>query len=512
MELRHYLRVLERRKWVVIVTTAMTLGIVSAGTFLMVPVYSATATVRIAQVQGRVVDRYDLNYTERLINTYVELIRSRPFLEQVIERLELGIKPEQLEEMVKAEALVNTELLRITAESNDPATAMLTANTLGELLVEEGDRLYTGPGKSAGDFLLDQLTVTENRLRTDRERLQILLGDDSGADRSGEIEDLNTRIDVREQTYGNLLDAYEEAKLLDEARANSISVVEPAAIPEDPVKPSIPLNLTLGFLVGFASGIGLAFLFENFDMAVYVAEELEHVTKVPHLGSIPNLRVPSKLKGAPLLLRPNGKSSAGEAFRLLSSNLLSFESGWLPRTLMFTSVEADAGKSTILANLAVALAQAGRNVIVVDSDLRNPSLDRIFGVSNTQGLKNAIVQQENLSALIQQTKVPRVSVLTSGPLPHNPAELLALPRMREVIGDLANWADVVLLDSPPLSRYADAVVLAPSMAGVALVVGRGKVTGGQVERAVAQLTKVGAKKLGFIFNRADESEAEHRLP
>ena len=168
MELRHYLQILGRRKWVVIAVATVTLLVVGMGTYLATPMYSASVTARVAQVQDNSVSYYDLNYSERLINTYVELVRSRPFLERTIERLGLKIGTDSLAEAIKVEGIPNTELLRITAQSDDPGVASSIANTFGDLLIEQGGRLYSGEGKTAQEVVLDQLATVESGLASDR--------------------------------------------------------------------------------------------------------------------------------------------------------------------------------------------------------------------------------------------------------------------------------------------------------------------------------------------------------
>jgi capsular exopolysaccharide synthesis family protein len=266
--------------------------------------------------------------------------------------------------------------------------------------------------------------------------------------------------------------------------------------------------MTLAAFVGLLGGVGLALVLENLDLAIYSADELEQGSQAPLLGSVPNLKAPRKFRTGPLLLRRNGQSAGSEAFRVLRTNVLSLGIDGPPKKLLVTSVEPGAGKSTVVANLAVALAQSGRKVVVVDSDLRDPCLDKVFSVPDDFGLSNAIFDRGRFSFGLRETKVPGVSVLPSGPLPPNPTELLGFSKTGELIGQLANEADVVLLDSPPLQSYADASVLAPLVDGVVLVVARGRVSGGQIQRAVAQLVKVGAKQLGFVFNRAESSEGD----
>jgi succinoglycan biosynthesis transport protein ExoP len=510
MELRRYLQILERRKWIVILVAVVTLLVVGVGTCLATPAYSAFVTVRVAQVQDSSVSYYDLNYSDRLINTYVELVRSRPFLEQTIQRLGLGISAEDLGRSIEVEAIPSTELLRITAESEDPVAAVDIADTLGRLLIEQGGRLYSGEGKTAEEVVLEQLTAVENEMASDRSRLLALLADQDNADHTVEIRGLRARISVGEETRSKVLDSYAEAKLADVARANSVSIVEPAVAPYAPSRPKVALNLTLGVVVGLMSGVGLAFLLENLDLAIYSSDELEEGAEMPLLGTVPNLKAPRKFRSRPLLLRRNGHSTAGEAFRVLRTNILSLGSGTAPKTLLITSVDPGAGKSTVLVNLAVSLAQSGRKVVAVDSDLRDPCLDKIFGVPDDFGLSNAVFDRGGFNLGLRDTRVSGLRVLPSGPLPPNPTELLEFSRTRELVNQLAEEADVVLLDSPPLRSFADASVLATLVDGVVLVVARGRISGRQIERAMAQLAKVGAREVGLVFNKAEDGEDSYQ--
>jgi succinoglycan biosynthesis transport protein ExoP len=505
MELLSYIEILKRRFWVILVTTIVTVAIVGAGTFLMTPVYSASAVVRIAQVQDSSVSYYDLNYTERLMNTYAHLLESRPFLEEVIQRLGLNITSVELAKLIKIEALANTELLTITVENTNPGLAMGIANTLGDLLVEQRENLYTGQGRSAREILEDQLTVVEENLSADRASLQKLLNEGADPEQSGIVQDLNNRIQIQEQTYATLLNEYEQAQIAEAARANSVSVVEPAVIPEEPSKPRKVLNITLGALVGLAGGIGLAFIFENLDLGIYSAEELEKVAKVPLLGSIPNLNLAGKTPQRAILLMGNRQPGSREAFRILRTNVHAQILREAARKLLVTSAEKGVGKSTVLANLAVAMSQTGRKVVIIDSNFRNPCLHDVFGISNDWGLSTMITRPRRTSSVTQlaKTKFPGVSLLTSGPLPPNPAERVSSLQMQKVLAELILETDFVLLDSPAILDYADSAALASMVDGVVLVAARGESTEDGIQKALQQIDTVGAKLIGVIFNKVE---------
>lgn len=194
-------------------------------------------------------------------------------------------------------------------------------------------------------------------------------------------------------------------------------------------------------------------------------------------------------------------SPVSEAYRTLRTNILFASLDNPLNTLLITSTDPGEGKSTTLANLAVVMAQAGNRVMVVDCDLRRPSLHRIFGVKNTAGLTTMMVEGQAMSQPpIQDTGVPNLSIITSGPLPPNPSELLGSRRMAEVLAQLKSQADVILLDSPPIIAVADAAILASKVDGVILVVQAYKTKRDFARKAKAILEKANANLLGVVLN------------
>ena len=503
MAIREYASVLARRKWVIVLALVATVTVAGVGSLVMTPVYSSSTIVRIALARDNSTDYYwAAKYADRLMNTYVHLLKGRPFLKETIRRLDLDTTPKDLAKAIKVESPVNAELLTITAKDPDPWLSAALANTLGLLLVEEGQNIYSGPGKSAREILQEQLTQVESDLREARMQLQVLVASKEHADDLGRIEDLRTRIEIQEKTYAMILDEYDKARIKEAILANSITVVEWSLSPDDPSEPRIMLNLALGAPVGLVGGTGLAFLFEHLDERIYSLGALEARVTVPVLGSIPTFAAPRRLKGEPILLSGDAQSPAGEAFRVLASILLSGASGTCPKTLLVSSAEPRAGRTTVLVNLATAMARAGRKVIIVDSDFRRPRLHRVFTLPNEVGLSNAMLDPHSATRALRQTRVPGLRVLPSGPLPHYPAELLGSSGMQKVVGQLSNSADVVLFDSPPMLAVADAVSLAHIAEGVLLVAARGEATDGQLQTVLRQLQKVGARALGIVLNKA----------
>jgi len=198
------------------------------------------------------------------------------------------------------------------------------------------------------------------------------------------------------------------------------------------------------------------------------------------------------------------RSPISEAYRTLRTNLDFAGLDRALKTLVVTSAGVGEGKTTTLANLAVVSAQAGRRVILVDADLRRPTLHRIFGLPNEMGLTTMMRDEEALAAPpLQATEVEGLSVLTSGPLPPNPADLMGSRRMEEVIAALSERADQVLFDTPPVVAVTDAAVLATKVDGVLLVIGAGKTRRDQARAAVQRLEQINARLVGAVLTNAE---------
>lgn len=203
-------------------------------------------------------------------------------------------------------------------------------------------------------------------------------------------------------------------------------------------------------------------------------------------------------------------SPAAEAYRTLSTNIQFSSLDRAIRTLLVTSVGPDEGKSIVLANLAITLAEGGRRVVMVDCDLRRPSLHQILGLADRPGLTTMLLD-EQLDPPLQQTAVPNVSLLAAGPLPPNPAELVASERFAKLVGAIAEHGDMVLFDAPPVAAVADAVVLSRRVDGVLLVVDSGRTRRETARRAKEQLERVGARLLGVVLTnvKAERTQAQY---
>ncbi|AFQ46000.1 CpsD/CapB family tyrosine-protein kinase [Desulfosporosinus meridiei] len=210
-----------------------------------------------------------------------------------------------------------------------------------------------------------------------------------------------------------------------------------------------------------------------------------------------------------LITHEQTKSPISEAYRTLRTNVQFTSVDTKTKKIMITSSGPREGKSTTVANLAVSIAQSGKSVLVIDADLRNPTQHKLFELRNHEGLSTFLVQDDQEKDFIKETPVLGVKVLTGGPIPPNPAELVGSQRMRRLIEEVSEQFDVVLIDTPPIIAVTDAAVLAQEVDGVILVLASGEVNKEYAQRAKEQLDKVGAKILGAVINKADLKTSEY---
>ena len=284
------------------------------------------------------------------------------------------------------------------------------------------------------------------------------------------------------------------------SRPGDVSIVEVATRSSSPVKPNIMINTLLAAAIGLLLAGGIAFIVEYVDDTVKSPEDLE-ANGLPSLGGVARFRNP-KDPGDNLVAGSASRRHFSEAYRVLRTNVQFSTIDRPGQTLLITSANPREGKSTTAANLALVTAQAGKKVILVDSDLRRPSIHRFFGLSNSQGLTNLLLSpQSGLNGCAQRTRVENLWVVTSGPLPPNPSELLASRRLDSVLETLRTQADVVIIDSPPALAVADASILASKVDGTMLVVDCSKTRAQALRTTREALVKSKTHLLGAVLNK-----------
>ncbi len=493
MELRSYLSVLRRRLWIVIACTVLGTGIATAITLLATPQYTAGTTVRVLTIGGGSITeaRPDINYTERLIATYSRIITGETVRRQIKNDLGLESLP-----AITVQAIPGTELIRISAEASDPEDARDIANAAAQVLVDQNREFYSGgTGQTRQEILREQLDTADKEFSDARDAYARALA--ASPQDEATIATAAQALQVRESAYTSLLTQYEAARLEEALRANAISIIEEANAPNRPSKPRHVVNIALGVAVGLISGVGLAFLLEALDTTLYTTEQIENVTQVMSIGQVPAAK--EQLSIARL---GSGHYPQLESFRRLRTNILAAGVGGA-QVVLLTSAKRGEGKSTVSGNLAVTVAQSGREVVVVDCDLRLPTVHKLFDLPNKRGLTNVLAGEVAVNEAIQYSAFPRVQVITSGPLPPNPTELLGSQRMLDLIEQLKTTFDFIILDTPALLSVADAAVLAPAVDNVILVIAQAQTRRGDVEAVRQQLSNVRVKSLEVVVNRVE---------
>lgn len=277
-----------------------------------------------------------------------------------------------------------------------------------------------------------------------------------------------------------------------------LSIVTPASAPATPSSPNVQANLLVGLTVGLTLGIGLAVLRSILDTRVRGESELRRVTNVPVLGGV---SFDADAAKKPLITHTTTQSPRAESFRQLRTNLQFAHVSHESKTVLVTSSVPGEGKSTTATNLAIAMAQAGQTVALVDADLRRPMIADYLGLERNVGLTTALVGKADVNDVLQSWGEDQLYVLTSGQIPPNPSELLGSEKMKQLIIRLESVFDAVIIDAPPLLPVTDAAVLAQQVGGVVLVVGTQKVRTGDVEKSLAALDMVQADLLGVVLNR-----------
>jgi capsular exopolysaccharide synthesis family protein len=297
-----------------------------------------------------------------------------------------------------------------------------------------------------------------------------------------------------------------EIKLTQASVTNNVKVVKRATVPFEPAPSQAPMKMMLSLILSTCLGVGLAFVREYFDSRFKEADEVEPYLGIPFLGIVPHYAHAKHGVYEPVLLHDPG-SLAAEAYRILRTRLQAATP--MPKTLIVTSAVPSEGKSTTSANLGIAFAQLGWNVLLVDADLRRPSLHRYFGRPNSEGLANILADGVERQSVIQETSLSTLKLLPAGCSSRNPADLLNLKTMQPLLEALRDAFDLVIFDAPLIFSIPDVEVLAPKMDGALIVHAPDKCEKESVVSAKNLLERVDGKVLGIVFNNIRRKEEQY---
>lgn len=316
---------------------------------------------------------------------------------------------------------------------------------------------------------------------------------------------LKREVEGNQQIYEALLKRIKETSLIEEVKSFNIYIVDKAEVPKNPVRPRKVFNIFLSIIVGIFGGIGVAFFLEYIDNTFKRPEDIEERLSIPLLGVIPLI---SKTDAQDLkfetFTHENPKSNISEAYRTLRTSILLSAVDPIKSLIITSSIEAE-GKTTTAVNLAIALAQMDKMVLLVDADLRKPKIHSVFGVDNEIGLSTFLTRQL-MREIIKETLIPNLSIISSGPIPPNPSELLSSKRMQEFIQIVNEKFDIVVFDTAPIVTVTDTSILSGLVDGTIFVIKSGKTTFDIAKRSIKILRDINSKIFGGVLNGMDISK------
>jgi len=499
MELKHYLQILLRRKWVVLITLVSILLVVFTGSQLMTPLYESSVTIRLSTAASGQSSYTSATFIANLLNTTANLATSNQVLNELRDQLNLDYIPE-----VEYELIPNTELIKITVTDPNPKTAFDAATIIGEIVISRGAELVTGSGADTETFLTSQIARVEDEILAIRKEYDAILLSTPPAPAEADL--LYQELLLKQRNYDSLISSLQEAQYLNAMRANMITIVEQPEVPLKPASPNLMINILIGVAAGLLFGVILAFVLDSFDTTLFETSEIEKYSGLKAFSHIPKVRNPY------LKLTDEGNSIFAESFRKLALRILQLNQKQPIKVILVLSGEPKQGKSMLVSHLALRLAEFGKKVVAVDCDLHIPRLHNWFGLINTIGLKDVLEDDLDLTQALQETNVDSIYVLTSGEKPKKSTLLLSSERMKKLVSTLSGQFDFVLLDSPALLEVGDTEVISDCADAFILVVRREEASREGTVSASSYVNNIPDKVSLLVINQGMESDGYYYHP
>jgi capsular exopolysaccharide synthesis family protein len=483
--------------------------------------YAATGDLLIRQPASETVlgqAAVQVNQADRSLANEIQVLQSDEVQKAAEDDLHREAK-------ISAKAVTSADVIRLRATAHVPDEAADTVNTFAKVYIE-----YRATA------IVDDLSRAQAAVQTKRDQVQKALDEvrqpvlalDSQLQALGPDASPSTRVGLqrqrddqaaliasRERSLENQLANY-DAQLDDLQVSQSIStgggprLINPAVASSAPVSPKPLRNALLALVLGLLLGLAIAFLRDFLDDSLRDKDDLERVTRLTTLGLVPALPGWRDKNEHHVASIENPSSPAAEAYRSLRTSLQFTSLDGQARIIQLTSPSQSEGKTTTLANLGVALAQAGQTVCLVCCDLRRPRLNRFFDLPNRVGFTSVLLRETGLGQAVHSVpSQPRLHVLTSGPIPPNPSELLSLPSVRALFDELLERFDVVLIDSPPVLPVTDAMVLSGVAHSTILVASASQTTKRRAHRAMELLVQVKAPLVGTVLNGVSSGDGNY---
>lgn len=504
----HNLAAMARRWWWLLLLTPLVAGVVAfAQVSRQQDLYRASATVEI-NPPSMGTDQFTY-YDTSIVATYRELITTSGVLQPVIDALELPLSEAELRAKITTEPIASTRLMRISVSDPNPETAAQLANEIAnqfQAFAQARTQELTGPYREALDT---QIAQTAANIRTTQQLIDDLVQneDTSSPDVAAKIETLRSQLTDYQSTYRELLISANRMDLQQAGAQTGVVVVQGATPPSAPYAPDVRLYTLLALLAGLCIGIGAVFLLEYLDNTTKSDTTYNELVGAPLMTTVPIVPTMEKLPHQ-LFILDQPMSPEAESIRLLRANVEFAAANTETKTLAVTSAGPGEGKSTVVANLAVAMAQAGYSVVVIDADMRRPAQQEAFDLSNDRGLSTLLARADMDWKSVARTNADlKLKVITSGPIPPNPGDLLKSARFERLLEDISAEADMVLIDTPPALAVSDALVVADVAKDVLLVCRANETRVDRLQAAVQALPET-ARVIGVALNHQKRGKAE----
>jgi succinoglycan biosynthesis transport protein ExoP len=503
VELGDYVLVLKRQLALILAVTVLGAAAAAAYSFRRTPVYQATSTVLVRAITTNAFDPGQRVDQQLNMSNQRQIVLSEAVAAMAVKLIGTTATPEQLLEHVSVEVPANSQVVRISYRDPVPESAQRGADAVAHayLAFREND------ARQQAKVTLTTLQKDVDRLQRQADRVQkVVENPDASATARQAAQAKAQALNARLQPLVTQIQSYLALNF------SPGTVIAPADLPSSPASPKHKLDIGIGLLIGLLLAVGLAFLRDRADLRLRGRDDLAERLDRPVLAAVPRLsrwRRDGRLRwrrrhrhNLVTLEEPN--SPAAEAYRSLRARMTGLATQLEIGSIMVVSAGVGEGKSTTAANLAVALAETGREVLLVSADLRRPRVHQFFGLANREGLSDLLTGSREAPAA-PVPAAPNLWVLLSGPLPRHPSALMDSDAMRALLATWRDRFDLVVLDCPPALVVADALALAP-LADAVLVVGDARVSDREaISRLREELEQVGGAIVGAVLNRSKQA-------
>jgi capsular exopolysaccharide synthesis family protein len=508
LDLRRFLAILKRWAGLLLAGAALAGAAAFAVSAVLAPppIYEAQAVVLV----GPALTTSDANSSQmdvarRLSQIYVEVANSRPLLERVADELQLGVTADELAGQLTVTTPEEPPIINVASQANEAATAAAIANEVVQQLIAAAPSSDDAEAQAQG-FIEQQVDALEREIETLIPEVERLADRPSRtAAEDARLAELQSRLADLRATYAALIAASSPTA------SNQLTVIEEAVPADRPLPTGRAQTVLFASFLGLLLAASVALLVEHLDDTIRSPDDSRRVSALANLGEVGRMASSGRPLSGPLATALAPYSPLGEEFRALRT-AIEFAAGETCRSLLVASPLPGEGKTAVATNLAAAFARSGREVLLIDANLREPAAHEAFGLSNAQGLTDLLrTPSAQLAKLAQETDVPGLRLLTAGVSPPNPADLLDSSRMKDLIAEVHATGDLVIFDGSPVLGASETSVLASVVDATLLVIAAGRTPSASLGEAHEALGRARARVIGTVLNRVPSSSARRHI-